>query len=878
MQILETKVLRGPNLWSNYRQKLIVIKLDLQQFEHLPSNLLGDFTDRLVALMPSLMMHHCSLGVEGGLVERMREGTWLGHVVEHVALELQHLAGMDCTFGRTRATHSDNVYHVIFSYEIEKAGLYAAKTAVKIVQSLANHEDYLDIEADIQYLKEIAAEECLGPSTRAIVEEAQKRDIPWHRPYSDSLILLGYGKHQKKICAALTSNTGAIAVDLVSDKELTKDILSSFHISTPKGLTVRNKKELKNAIKKLGFPLAIKPRNGNHGRGVTTNIKSQIQAELAYKGATKISSRVIVEKFIEGFDYRFLVVNHELVAVAKRKPASVIGNGSSTIRELIEEVNKDPNRGSDHEKILTKIKLDDTVHTLLQCQGFDMDSILSEGEEVYLKYTANLSTGGTAIDVTNHVHPFNKSMAERISRIFQLDICGIDIIAKDIRFPLNENNGAVIEINAAPGLRMHFTAEGGGNRNVAKHIIDMLYPVGTKSRITIIAVTGTNGKTTTVRLLAHLAMQAGHSVGYTTTDGIYINHHQIRKGDCSGPISAQNILRDPTIDFAVLECARGGILDVGLGFDKCNISIITNISEDHLGLGGIETLEDLARVKSVVAHSTADDGFAILNADDDLVYDLRENLMCNVALFSMDSNNTRIKDHCRKGGLAAFLDKDHIVVRQGDTLKIVSNTIDIPLTFNGKAAFMIQNILPAVLAGVINNYEMQDIAEWLKRFLPSAEHTPGRMNLFNLDSCKVLVDYGHNVPAFIELKKYLEQLNCNKKIGILGTPGDRRREDIEKLGFHSAQMFDEIIIRHDKDGRGRTNHEITDLIKCGILKHNPNHDVTIISDEREALDYALKKAKSDHFIAYFPEDIFGALEYLKSINMNEPDASQGSLA
>ncbi len=876
MRILETKVLRGPNLWSNFRSKLIVLKLDLQQFEHYPTNLLSDFTERLAALIPSLSKHHCSMGKEGGFIERMREGTWLGHVVEHVALELQHLAGMDCTFGRTRATQSDNVYHVIFSYEIEKAGLYAAKAAVNIVQTLANNEEYQSIKEDIEYLKEIAADEGLGPSTWAIVQEAQKRDIPWYRPFSDSLIMLGYGKHQKKICAALTSNTGAIAVDLVSDKELTKHFLSSFHIPTPQGFTVKSQKQLSSAIKKLGFPLAIKPRNGNHGRGVTTNVKSEAQAEIAYKGANKISSRVIVEKFIEGFDYRFLVINHELVAVAKRKPASVIGNGSSSIRELIEAVNLDPNRGSNHEKILTKITVDNSVHTLLQSQGFDMDSILSEGEEVYLKYTANLSTGGTAIDVTNHVHPFNKILAERISRIFHLDICGIDIIAKDIRFPLNEHNGAVIEVNAAPGLRMHFTAEGGGNRNVAKHIVDMLYPNNAKSRIPIIAVTGTNGKTTTVRLLAHLMMQAGHTVGYTTTDGIYINHHQIRKGDCSGPISAQNILRDPTIDYAVLECARGGILDVGLGFDKCDISIITNISEDHLGLGGIETLEDLARVKSVVAHSTADEGYAILNADDDLVYDIREELICNVALFSMDSNNTRIKDHCRKGGLAAFLDKDHIVVRQGDTLKIVSNTIDIPLTFSGKATFMIQNILPAILCSVINNYEMQDVTTWLKRFLPSAEHTPGRMNLFNLESCKVLVDYGHNVPAFLELKKYFEHINCNKKIGIFGTPGDRRNEDIEKLGFHSAQMFDEIIIRHDKDGRGRTNHEITNLLKDGIMKHNPEHDVTIISDEREALDYALKKATSDHFIAYFPEDIFGALEYLKSIH--KPDTSQGSFA
>ncbi len=867
MIIIDIQALKGPNRWSNYRKKLIILKLDIQEYEQLPTNLINGFTEALLDLIPTLANHHCSRNKKGGFIERLQEGTWLGHVVEHVALELQHLCGMDCTFGRTYATKQENVYNVIFSYELETAGRYAAKKAVQIVECLAKGKEYTALEKDIAFITDVRLDQGLGPSTRAIVAEAEDKNIPWHQPYSDSNIIFGYGVHQKKICAALSCSTSAIAVDLVSDKDLTKRILNSFHIPTPKGYIVRKISTLKKVLKEMNFPVVIKPINGNQGRGVTTGIMNLDQVKFAFNEAKKISSRIIVEEYIPGFDFRFLVVNYKLVAIARRKPASILGDGVSTIESLIKKINDDPRREDDHGSILTKIRIDDSTLNILEKDGLSLDSVLPNGQEVFVKYTANLSTGGTAIDVTDAVHPQNKWLAERIAKIMNLDICGVDIIAKDIRIPISKNNGAIIEVNAAPGLRMHFASDENKERHVAKHIVEHLYPEGKKSRIPITAVTGTNGKTTTVRLLAYFAMQAGHQVGCTTTDGVYINQHQIRKGDCSGPKSAASILYDPTIDFAVLECARGGILNSGLGFDHCNISIVTNITEDHLGLGGIDTLEELAEVKRVVPMSTLPDGYAILNADDDLVYKMKDDLTCQIALFSLYKDNARIEEHCLKNGLAIYLDEDHLVFRHGNLKNAIINVKEIPITYNGEAKFMIQNIMPAVLSGILHHFEITDIASWLRSFLPSIQLNPGRMNMFDFEKFKIMVDYGHNTGAFIELKKFIKSIQCHKKVGIIGTPGNRRNEDIVNIGFHAAEMFDEIIIRHDKNGRGRTNEEITHLLQMGIQKFNPLHNITIISDEKTAVEFAIQNAVPDSFISLFPEDVSIALEHIEKINL-----------
>lgn len=870
MQILDIKVLKGPNLWSNYRQKLIVVTLNIKHYENLPSNLLEGFPERLLDLMPSLHEHHCSRGAAGGFLQRLQEGTWLGHVVEHVALELQYLAGMDCTFGRTHYADKKNTYYVIFSYEVANAGVYAAKAAVRIVEKLAKGEKYDSLEEDLNTLRDIWSNEGLGPSTRAIIQEANRRGIPYRQMTHDSLFILGQGVNQKKIWSALTSDTSSIAVDLASDKELTKKILASSYIPVPKGVTIKTQKQLKEASKLLRFPLVIKPVNGNHGRGVTTNITKAEQTLAAFKIAKKISNEIIVEHYIPGFDYRILVVNYKFVAIAKRKPASVVGDGESTIQQLIDKINLDPNRGKEHDNFLTEIVVDDITMSILEQHQLSLDSVLPFGKEQHLKYTANLSSGGTSEDVTDQIHPKNIFLFERIARLLNLNLCGIDLIAKDICIPITEDSGAILEVNASPGLRMHLFPEKGSKRNVAKAIVDLLYPEGKSSRIPITAITGTNGKTTTARLIAHFARNEGYNVGLTTTDGIYINEHLITKGDCSGPNSANVILQDPLVDFAVFECARGGILNQGLGFDKSNISIVTNITEDHLGLKGIESIEDLREVKSIVARSTFDDGYAILNADDDLVYTLKEELHCNVALFSIQNNNLRIQEHCNKGGIAAYIEDNKIVVNQGEFKSILAQVKDIPLTHGGTAPFMTQNILCAVLAGILHRFDILNITRALKNFLPTPDNTPGRMNLFDIYGVKVLVDYAHNTAAFIELQKYFCHIPSNRKIGILGCPGDRRPEDIKNVGFYAAQIFDEIIIRHDEDGRGKTNEEITNHLKTGIESVNPALPVTIISNEIEAIEHALKQATPGHFIAYFPEDIFTAIELLGDVSLKYP--------
>lgn len=861
MNILKNQVLKGPNYWSNSRKKLIVIKLDIGRYEELPTNLLVGFQERLTHYLPSLLSHRCSLGTEGGFLKRVEEGTWLGHVIEHVALELQCLAGMDCGFGRTYGTREYGVYNVLFTYEIEEAGLYAGFAAVEFITAIAEGKEY-SLDRVIAHLKEIFRDKGLGPSTRAIIAEAQNRKIPYKRHEHTSLITLGYGRNQKKIWASISSKTSSIGVDIAADKELTKQILKANFIPIPEGLMIHSTEELDEAINQLGFPLVIKPLNGNHGKGVVTHITDKQKAHIGFKLAKNISNQIITERFISGQDYRFLVINYKVAAVAKRTPAHVVGDGKLTINQLIQQVNKDPHRGESHENTLTSIKIDEATLSILNENNLSLESVLPQKQILFLKEAANLSTGGTAKDVTDEVHPFNIYLAERVARLMNLDICGIDIISKDISTPLNENHGAVIEVNAGPGLRMHLSPNEGKPRNVAKPILDMLYPSHLSARIPIVAVTGTNGKTTVVRLIAHFARYANHHVGFTTTDGVYLNNKLIHSGDCSGPGSAQVVLYDPEVDFAVLECARGGILRSGLGFDECDISIITNITGDHLGLNDIHTLEELAQVKAVVAHSTKKSGYAILNADDNLTYELRNDFDCNIALFSM-YESPRIRKHCRSGGLAAYIDQGKLVVQRGADRTFLSNIKSIPLSFHGAATSMIANILAATLAGVISQFSFDKIKEALHVFYPTFENLPGRMNLFKFPHCQVMVDYAHNEGAFCELKNYLESVHCAKKIGIIGAVGDRRDEDIEKLGFQAASMFDEIVIRHDKDGRGRTHNEINRLLVSGILRSEFKPSLNIISDEQAALEHVLEVADVNSFIFCAIENVFETVHFLK---------------
>jgi len=859
MKIREIRAMKGPNYWSIRRHKLIVMKLELEELEEFPTNKIDGFAERLEKLLPTLYTHECSEGCAGGFFNRVKEGTWMGHVIEHIALEIQTLAGMDVGFGRTRSASEHGVYNVVFSYMEVKAGMYAAKSAVKIAQALVDNVEY-DLEADIQEMREIREDERLGPSTGSIVEEAQAKGIPWIRLNRHSLVMLGYGVNQKRIQATVTSDTSSIAVEIACDKEDTKNLLEAANIPVPKGRIIYDEDDLKNAINSINYPIVLKPINGNHGRGATINIRTWEDAVEALAAAKKISRSVICEKYITGFDHRVLVINYKFVAAAKRTPAAVTGDGKHSIQQLIDEVNKDPRRGYGHEKVLTSIKVDDNTLNILNEKGYTLDTVLNNAEVLYLKSTANISTGGTATDVTDLVHPHNVFMAERIARIVGLDICGIDIMTDDISEPLSESEGAILEVNAAPGFRMHLAPTEGLPRNVAEPVIDMLFPPGSSYRIPIVAVTGTNGKTTTTRLLAHIAKTAGNKVGFTTTDGIYIQNIMMQRGDCTGPQSAEFVLKDPTVDFAVLECARGGILRAGLGFGQCDIGIVTNVAADHLGLKDINTLEDMARVKSVVVEAIMPSGYAILNADDELVSGMAKPLNCKIAYFSMDEKNPLIREHCDKGGLAAIAENGYITICKGNWKIRVEKIINIPLTFRGKAVFMIQNILPAVLTGFIRNFKMEDIRLALETFIPSPAQTPGRMNMFEFKKFNVMVDYAHNPAGFQAIARFLEKIDAKPKVGIIAGVGDRRDEDIVTLGVLAAKMFDEIIVRQDRNLRGRSEQEIIDLMLSGIATIDPNKKIKVIPSEPEAIDYAFKNAKKGSFIVICSDVIPDALD------------------
>lgn len=867
MRILELKAMRGPNYWSVRRHKLVVMRLDIGELEERPTDKIPGFLERLKEMLPSMYSHRCSEEHEGGFFERVERGTWMGHVIEHIALEVQTLAGMDTGFGRTRSTGEHGVYNVVFSYIEEAVGLYAAKASVRIAEALISGTAY-NLDEDIQRMRELREETRLGPSTGSIVEEAAKRGIPYIRLNGQSLVQLGHGVNQKRIRATITSRTSNIGVEIACDKEETKQLLESYEIPVPKGRVVRTEEGLVAALESVGFPCVIKPIGGNHGRGATIGIKSLEEAKVALALAKEISRSVVVEKEIKGLDHRLLVINHKFVAAAKRTPACVVGDGKSTIEQLVEAVNKDPRRGFGHEKVLTAITIDPHTLELLQRRNMTPASVPPTGETVYLKATANLSTGGTATDVTETVHSYNIFMAERISRIIDLDICGIDIITEDITRPISES-GAVLEVNAAPGFRMHLDPTEGLGRNVAEPVVDMLFPPGAPSRIPIIAVTGTNGKTTTTRLIAHIMRSHGRKVGMTCTDGVYIMNRMLMQGDCTGPVSAQFVLKDPLVDMAVLETARGGMLRSGLGFEHCDVGICTNVAADHLGLKDINTLEELANVKSTVPRSVRRDGYAILNADDDLVMAMRKQCEGKIALFSLDENNRLIRQHCKLGGLAAIYENGFITISKGEWKLRIEKAVNVPLTYAGRAVFNIQNILPAVLAAYVQGVKVEELREALSTFVPSPAQTPGRLNLFQFKNFQVVVDYAHNPHGFEALGRFLSKVQESPKVGVIAGVGDRRDEDTVALGRLSARMFDEIIIRQDRNLRGKSDDEIIALMVQGIKEVDPKKKYTIIKKEEEAIRHAISTAKPGSFLTLCSDVVPDALALVMKLKEEE---------
>jgi cyanophycin synthetase len=863
MQIIEIRVMRGPNYWSIRRRKLIVMKLDLQELEEAPTNKIEGFYSRIATLLPSLIEHRCSEGIQGGLFLRIKEGTWMGHVIEHIALELQSLAGMECGYGRTRSTGTKGVYNVVFSYMEEAVGIYAAKAAVKIAEALINNIAY-DVDNDIRNMRELRESVRFGPSTGSIIEEAIARDIPFIRVNKDSLVQLGYGKNQVRFRATMTDHTSSIAVDLASNKDETKRLLKEAAIPVAKGVCISSPDDLESAVKGVGFPLVFKPLDGNHGKGASINVKTKEECIEAFEHAKKYSRKVIIEKFITGYDYRVLVINNKFIAAALREPAHVIGDGKLNIQQLIEKENLDPRRGYGHENVLTEISINRETHDQLLKQNFTLETVLKKDELCYLKGTANLSTGGTSSDVTDVVHPHNILICERISRIIGLDICGIDIMASNLSEPLETTGGVVLEVNAAPGFRMHLAPAKGLPRNVAAPVLDMLYPTGKSCRIPIIAITGTNGKTTTTRLISHIVKNNGFKVGFTTSDGIYVGNSMLTKGDTTGPVSAEFILKDPTVEFAILETARGGILRAGLGFGKCDIAVVTNIQEDHMGLSDIHTLQDMAKVKGVVVESVKDAGYAVLNADNKHCVSIGRNASCKVAYFSMDENNPVVLEHCKNGGIAAIYENSYITIKKGDWKFRVSKVSNIPLTFGGRVSFMIQNVLAATLATYTYGFKTEDISLSLETFIPSAVQTPGRMNIFDFKDYKVMIDFAHNADGFTGIKEFLSTIDSPMKIGIITGTGDRRDDDIRALGRISAQMFDHIIIRQDKFLRGREAEDIVNLLVEGIKEINPKQSYEYIPKEVEALKHAFSIAKPGTFITALSDVIDNAIEVVNS--------------
>ncbi|MGC1307878.1 MAG: cyanophycin synthetase [Phormidesmis sp.] len=911
MKILKTLTLRGPNYWSIGYTKLIVARLDLEDLAERPSDTIPGFYEGLAAALPSLVEHFCSPGCRGGFLSRVQEGTMMGHIIEHIALELQSLAGMDVGFGRTRETAEEGVYQVVFEYENEKAGRYAARAALRLCESIIETGSYPqdELQRDLDDLKELRIGASLGPSTEALVREAQARNIPWLELDVRSLIQFGYGRYQKRIQASLTAHSNVLGVELACDKEGTKQMLGNAGIPVPRGSVVYSLRELEDALDYLGgYPIVIKPLDGNHGRGITLDIRSWDDVEDAYDKARSVSSGVIVEHYYKGRDHRVLVVNHKVIAVAERVPAHVVGNGKDTIELLIEDVNRDPRRGEGHDNILTQIKVDRTAERLLAAQGYTLDTVLDVDEICYLQETANLSTGGIAIDRTDQIHPETVWIAERASRLIGLDVAGIDIVTDDISQPMREVEGVIVEVNAAPGLRMHVAPSQGVPRNVAGPILDMLMPPEEPARIPIVALTGTNGKTTTTRLTAHIFRQVYDVVGYTTTDGIYLGDHLVEKGDTTGPQSARMILEDPTVEMAVLETARGGLLRSGLAFRHCDVGVVLNVAADHLGIGDINTVDELAKLKAVVAESVHANGYVVLNADDERVVEMAAHVKAKVAYFSMDAQNPLVRSHVKNGGVAAVYEEGYLSILQRDWLLRIEKAEQVPLTMGGLAPFMIANALAASLVGFVQGVKIEDIRAALRTFKASSQQIPGRMNLFNMGRFHALVDYAHNPAGYEAVGSFVKNWP-GEAWGVIGAPGDRRDEDFVALGGLSAQIFDRVVIKEDRDRRGREAGEVANMIMQGMSEAELSPDSNgqaggavmpaltltadaadtadtvavdaaasasapaavpiaheIILDETKAIEWALDNAPDNGLVVILPESVSLAIELIKARN------------
>ncbi|RBI67569.1 cyanophycin synthetase [Roseovarius sp. TE539] len=867
MRILELRALRGPNYYSRYQA--IYMRLDIEDLEDRPSDKVPGIAEKLEAIIPTIHEHRCSVGEPGGFLQRVRNGTYAGHMVEHVAIELQNLIGFSVGYGKTVDSYETGIYNVVFRYRDEATGLAAGEAAVDIVRQLY-HGEYVHLAPVIEHLKEVRDANALGPSTGAIVNAAKARNIPHcNLTEGTSYTQLGHGVKQRRFQATVTDGSGIIGHSIADDKDWTKQILDDAGVAVPKGSTCYSWDEVVEAAQWIGWPVVTKPLAGNHGRGVTTNITSMDDLKSGYETALARvrdgSAAVIVESYIKGEDHRMLVIGGKLVAAARRRPAHVTGDGLSTIRQLIDKANEDPRRGVGHENLLTQISVDDQTHRMLEQSGLTLDSVPAETEMILLKSTANISTGGTATDLTDEVHPEIKFAMERIARLIGLDVIGIDLLAETLNRPLDQQSAGVVEVNAGPGFRMHMSPTHGTPRLVGEHVVEMLFPDPTDNgRIPITAITGTNGKTTTTRLTTHILRQAGHSVGMGCTGTVEIDNHVILRGDYSGPAAAQAVLREPTVEHAVLEVARGGIMRRGLGFDECDVGVLLNIASDHLGERDIHTLDELARCKTVVVDAVKrEGGYCVLNADDPLVMDQGTFwARGEIIYFTMNPDNPDLKDHLSSIGMVVTVRNGRIVLMRGKVTVDVVDVNDVPIAFEGHAPFNVQNAMAAAAVALAHGIEIDDIRAGLLSFHPTPAQMPGRTNYFEADGVKCLIDYGHNVPALEALEPLVCGLGRQRKIGVSTAPGNRRDEDLAALGAQLAKMCD-ILYVYETDARGRPEGETARLIQTGADAAGADCAVRVIMNEQEAVTRAIGDARTDDFLLLLVDDIAGTTERLK---------------
>jgi cyanophycin synthetase len=892
MKILATNVYVGPNLYAHFR--VIRHQVDIGILEEWPSARLGaPFVDALVAALPGLANHGCSYGEPGGLLRRLREdeGTWMAHIWEHAAIELQNMAGSDVSFGKTRSMGVPGRYNMVFEYMQKDVGLEAARISRQLLLSLLPEqlktqladeiEQGFDFETERDAFIRFAQRKELGPSTASLVKAAEEREIPWLRLNQYSLVQFGHGRYQQRIQATITSKTPHIAVEISCDKEDTHNLLRNLGLPVPQQRLVQSERDAVRAAHRIGFPVVVKPLDANHGRGVSINLIDNEQVATAFAKALE-SARgrsVLVESYVEGMDHRMLVVNNELVAVAKRVPGHVVGDGKHSVAELIDIVNQDPRRGIGHEKVLTRLELDHQAERLMAKAGLTPESVLPVGEMFYLRSTANLSTGGTAIDMTDVVHPDNREMAIRAIQAVGLDVGGVDFLTSDITKSYKDVGGAIVEVNAAPGFRMHVAPSEGKPRDVSGRVMDMLFPPGSPIRIPVASITGTNGKTTTSRMLAHILKTAGHTVGMTSTDGVYIDGRLSVKGDMTGPASAHIVLRDPTVDVAVMETARGGLLREGLGYRRCDVSACLNVASDHLGLKGIDTLEQLAEVKRIPIEVARDT--AVLNADDQLCLRMADYTQAeHVCYVTMNPAHALVKEHIRAGGRAMVLEQgingDMITLYDNGTHYQLLWTHLIPATMEGKATHNVQNAMFAAALAFSLGKSLEDIRHGLRTFDSTYFQAPGRMNVFDEHPFRVILDYGHNAAAIASISQLVDRLETRgRRICVLAAPGDRRDEDIRAIADQAAGHYDYYICKADDHRRGRGHDEAPQMLRSRLKESGIDDSrIEVIPSEVEAVDAALAIAQEGDLVVIFGDNIKRCWKQVAQYNVAEGDSRE----